>query len=87
MIFRMSVPLAQIADGTIARHPSRKGDGLVAKRHPFEQVAKPSIPYCGNRRFLNQHMGSMNRTEQKPASFAVGISDLNMLTESLQRVR
>ncbi len=85
MIFRMGVPFAQITNGSLTRRPSRQRDGFVAKRHSLEQVAKPLVPYCGSRRLLNEHVTSVNRAEQKPPSFAVGITGLNMLTERLQR--
>ncbi|GEM_PF-5299401 len=60
MIFRMGVPFAQIADGSLACRPSRQGNGFMDKRHPFEQVAEPFVPCRRNRRLLNENMGSMN---------------------------
>lgn len=85
VVFGMGVPFSQIANGTLTRRPPRQGDGIVTKRHSLEQVAEPFVPCRGNRRLLNEHMGSMNRTEQKPTSFAVDITGLNILTERLQR--
>lgn len=85
MVFRMGVPLAQIADGSLTRRPSRQGNGFMTKRHPLEQIAKPLIPCRGNRRLLNEHMRAMHGAEQKPTCFAVCIAALNVLTECLQR--
>ena len=53
----------------------------MAKWHSLEQVAEPFVQCCRNRRLLNEHMRSMNRTEQKPTSFAVDITGLNMPAE------
>lgn len=85
MIFRVGMPFAQVADGSLTRRPSRQGNGFVSKRHPLEQVTKPLVPSRGNRRLLYEQVASMYGTKQKPASFAVGIAALNMLTECLQR--
>ncbi len=85
MVFRMGVPFTQIANGSLTRRPSSQGNGFVAKWHPLEQVAESLVAYRGNRCLLNEHMGSMNRAEQKPTSFAVNIPNLNMLIECLQR--
>lgn len=87
MVFRMGVPFAQIADGSLTRRPSGQGDRFVTKRHPLEQIAKPLIPCCRNRRLLNEQMNSMHGTEQETTRFAVGINALNVLTECLQRTR
>lgn len=63
MIFRVSMPFTQIADGSLTRRPSSQSNGFVAKRHPLEQVVESLVPYCGNRCLLDNHMGSMNRTK------------------------
>lgn len=85
MVFRVSVPFAQIAGGSLTRRPSSQGNGFVAKRHPLEQVAESLVPFRGNRCLLDKHVDSMNRTKQKSASLAVGITGLNILTKGLQR--
>lgn len=85
MVFGMGMPFAQVADGTLTRRPPRLSDRFVAKRHPFKQVAESFVPCCGDRCLFNEHVGSMNRAEQKPTSFAVDITDLNVLTECLHR--
>jgi hypothetical protein len=63
MVFRMGVPFAQIADGSLTRRPSRQSDGFVAEWHSLEQVAKSFVPCRRNRCLLNEHVGSMDRTE------------------------
>jgi len=85
MVFRVGVPFTQIADSSLTRRPTRQSDGFVTERHPLEQEAKPLIPCCRNRRLLNEQMGSVYGTKQKPTGFAAGITALNMLTECLQR--
>lgn len=87
MVFGMGVPFAQIADDSLTRGPSRKGIGLVTKRHSFKQVTKPPIPCCRHRRSFNKQMNSVYGTKQKTTRLAVGIDALNMLTECLQRTR
>ncbi len=83
MVFRMGVPFAQIADGSLTRLPSKPGYSFMAKRHSLEQVAKPLVQSRGNRRLLNEQVASMYGTKQNPTGFAVGITILNMLTEYL----
>lgn len=84
MIFRVGMPFTQIADCSFTHSPSRQSDGIVTKRHSLEQISKPFVPYRGDRRLLDEHMCSMNRTEQESASLAVGVTGLSMLTESIQ---
>ncbi len=85
VVFRMGVPFAQISDSSVARRPLSQCNGFVAEWHSLEQVAKPFVPCRRNRCLLNEHVSSMDRTEQQPASFAVRITGLNMLAEGLQR--
>lgn len=78
IVFHMGMPFAQIANGSLTLCPSRHSDCFVAKRHSLEQVAKPFVMWRRFRRLLDEHMGSMNRAEKKPTSFAVSITSLNV---------
>lgn len=84
MVFRVGVPFAQIANDSLTRRPSSQGNAFVAKWHALEQIAESLVPYRGDRRLLDKHVNSMDGSKQEPASLAVGIIDLNILTESLQ---
>ncbi len=82
IVFRMGVPFAQIADGSLTRRPSSLSNPFVTKRHTLKKVAKSPIASRGNSRLIDNHVSPMNRTKQKAPSLAVGIFDLHMLTKS-----
>ena len=63
MVFRMGMPFAQIANGSLTRRPSRQCDSFMTKRHSLEQIAKPFVPNRGNRRLLNEQVASMYGTK------------------------
>ena len=83
MIFGVRMPFTEIPDFSIACRPLSQRNILVTKRHSHEQKAKPLIQRSRGRCLLNEHVRSVDRTEQNPSRLAIGIHGLGMLCESL----